>query len=241
MSYSILEKTTYNLYLSSNDKVSGTNNNATYEINFNDFLPTKYDTYKVIWNLSTVGGLYKDSTSVNINVNAIISTGVTTLSFASTTNIFVGMSVTGLNIPSNTYVTAKINSTTITISNQTTGSIPSGTTISFTGAIYAGAKVYCNFGGTSYSFDTSTKGPSQCIGYIIRDPQGTTTSSNTLSCFYSQNCPKTINRPNQNILTIQIFNSQTPLVYFCNTDASGNALADCTPYNLIMEFLPIEF
>ena len=169
-------------------------------------------------------------------------------------------SITG--IAANTYVTSIESSNAINISSLTTASIPSGTNITFTatvlinnrpsdyiqsgttinfiGTIYAGAKVYCNFGGTSYSFDTSSKGPSQCIGYITRDPQGTTTSSNTLSCFYSQNCPKTISRPSQHIISIQIYNSQTPALYFVNTDSVGNALTDCTPYNMTMEFLPIE-
>ena len=240
MSFSILNKTTYNLYLSSNDRVGGTNNNATYQVNFDDFLPRKYNNYKMIWNLSTTGGLYKDTTSINANVNAIIATGNTTLVFASTTGMFIGMSVSGVGIPSNTYITAVAAGTSVTINNLTTTSIPSGTTMSFTGSIYAGAKVYCNFGGTTYSFDTSNRGASSCIGYINRDPQGTTTSSNTLSCFYSQNPPKTINRPNQHIITIQIYNSQTPLVLFANTDANGNALTDCTAYNMTMEFLPIE-
>ena len=240
MSQTILNKTTYALYLSSADKISGTNNNATYQINFDDFLPRKYNNYKMIWNLSTTGGLYKDSSSQLYNVNAIIGIGVNVLTFNSTTNLFVGMAVSGLNIPANAYITAVTANTSVTLNVYTTGSIPNATTITFTGAIYAGAKVYCNFGGTTYSFDTGTKSQSSCIGYINRDPQGTTTSSNTLSCFYSQNPPKTINRPNQHILNIQIYNSQTPAVLFVNTDALGNAISDCTAYNLTMEFLPIE-
>jgi hypothetical protein len=149
MSFSILNKTTYNLYLSSNDRVGGTNNNATYQVNFDDFLPRKYNNYKMIWNLSTTGGLYKDTTSISANVNAIITTGVATLTFGSTTGMFIGMSVSGVGIQPNTYITVVTAGTSVTINNLTTASIPSGTTISFTGSIYAGAKVYCNFGGTT--------------------------------------------------------------------------------------------
>ena len=314
MSYSILKKTTYEVYLSSADKVSGTNNNATYEINFHDLLPLKYKAYKMIWNLSTSGGLYKDSSNITSNINVALSAGVNKLKFASTVGMYAGMLVTGLNIPPNTYVTYSTNTASqttntngiaasgsynltfgtsgwytgqyvgmlvtglniqpdtyitvvspsnyttlskpitgsipsgtpisftgfVNVSNSTTGIIPSGTSILVTGSIYGGAKVYCDFGGTSYSFDTSSKGPSQCVDYITRDPQGTTTSSNTLSCFYSQNCPKTMSRPSQNTVTIQIYNSQTPNLLFVNTDSLGNALTDCTPYNMTMEFLQIE-
>ena len=42
-----LETKSYTLYLSSVDKVSGTNNNATFNVNFQDFLPKEYDTYKI--------------------------------------------------------------------------------------------------------------------------------------------------------------------------------------------------
>ena len=32
----------YNIYINSNDKMSGKNNNATFQINWNDFLPRNY-------------------------------------------------------------------------------------------------------------------------------------------------------------------------------------------------------
>jgi hypothetical protein len=171
MSYSILEKASYTLYLNSNDKVSGNNNNATYEVHWNDFLPERYDCYKVIFSMQTSGGYYKD-----VNPN-----------------------------------------------------------------IYSTGKVVFNFGGKSFSYDTSTKSESLTLGYITRDPQATTTSSNILSCFYCQNAPKIINRCTTNLFTIQVFNTQTnPNVLLVNTDMSGNALADMTSYTMLIEFLPIE-
>ena len=56
------DKKTYTLSLSSRDKISGTNNNATFNINWDTFLPRKYDTYKVIFNFQTIQGVYMDAT-----------------------------------------------------------------------------------------------------------------------------------------------------------------------------------
>ena len=94
-----------------------------------------------------------------------------------------------------------------------------------------------NLQGRSFSYDTSTKSPATALGFIQRDIQTSTTSSNTLSCFYLQNPPKTISRPNQNIINIQVINSfnNVPL-----TDTTGNSLAtDMTSWTMICEFIPI--
>ena len=37
----------YNVYINSNDKMSGKNNNATFQINWDDFLPRNYKYYNV--------------------------------------------------------------------------------------------------------------------------------------------------------------------------------------------------
>ena len=58
--YSTMDKTTYSLVINSADKVSGTNNNANYNINFQNFLPQNYDKYKVIFSAQTACGYYKD-------------------------------------------------------------------------------------------------------------------------------------------------------------------------------------
>jgi hypothetical protein len=234
MSYSILEKVTYNLYINSTDKVSGTNNNANYMINWNDFLPDKYFTYKMIWNMQTIGGYYKDSNTVAYSMNGA-QTG-TTIS-GTISNVFIGMQVSGLGVAANTVVT-NVAGNVVTISNPLVLQL-TNTSVTFTGSIYSTAKIVVNFGGRSYSFDTATKAESYVIGFITRDPQGTTTSSNTLSAFYGQNCPKTMNRPNQNLVNIQIYNGQNPTQLFVNTDTNGNAQADMTNYNLTIEFMPI--
>jgi hypothetical protein len=64
MSYNVLDKITYTLVLDSLDKISGTNNNATFNVNWATFLPMKYSYYKVIFNFQTVGGYYKDNVSI---------------------------------------------------------------------------------------------------------------------------------------------------------------------------------
>ena len=169
MSYSILEKTTYTLYLSSADKISGNNNNANYEVHFNDFLPEKYDQYKIIFSMQTSGGYYKDLTTT----------------------------------------------------------------------VYSTAKVAVNFGGKSFSYDTATKSESLTIGYISRDIQSSTSTSNVLSCFYSQNAPKTISRPTTSIINVQVYNTHSNTLPV-NTDNSGSPLTDMTAYSMLIEFLPID-
>ena len=55
----------YTLFINSNNKVSGTNNNATYQINW-DFLPQKHQNFKVAFSFNTVLGIYKDNTTTPI-------------------------------------------------------------------------------------------------------------------------------------------------------------------------------
>lgn len=166
------EKTSYTLYLNSADRISGNHNNAMFEVHFNDFLPEKYDQYKVLFSMQTSGGYYKDSSG---------------------------------------------------------------------GTVYSTAKINVNFGGKSFSYDTGTKSESLTLGYIARDIQSTTSTSNVLSCFYSYNAPKTINRPTTNNINIQVINVQsTTGALFVTTDSAGVAQSDMTPYCMIIEFQPID-
>jgi hypothetical protein len=159
--------TPYVLYLNSVDKISGTNNNATYNVNWSAFLPYGVQQYKINFNFLSNGGQYKD------------------------------------------------------VANY-----------------YASAKIYCDFIASSNSYDSSTGCISKLIGLVSRDIQSSTSSSNTFSCFYGQNAPKTINAPTQNVFSISIYNtaSNTLLV---DTTATGNATVDMTAYMLIISFDPI--
>ena len=58
----LIEKETYTLYISSSDKISGSNNNGQYQVNWDDFLPRGYNFFKMIFNFQTSGGYYKDYT-----------------------------------------------------------------------------------------------------------------------------------------------------------------------------------
>jgi hypothetical protein len=169
--YGTTEKATYTLYINSSDKISGTNNNATFNINWNDFLPRQYDLYKMVYSFQSTGGYYKDN----------------------------------------------------------------GTT-----AIYSTAEIIFNTQGKTFSYDTTTMATSNTIGYIQRDIQTANSSSNTLTAFYMMHPPKTIMRPNQNLINISIVNTYTNSL-LCNTDngAPSAPQADMTPWNMVIEFIPI--
>ena len=50
----------YTVFISSTDKVSGTNNNGTYQINWDDILPRNYNNFKMAFTFQTGGGKYQD-------------------------------------------------------------------------------------------------------------------------------------------------------------------------------------
>ena len=63
-----LDKNSYTLFLNSTDKVSGSNNNANYQVNWDDFLPRDIDNYKVVFSFQTAGGYYRDNFSQFKNI-----------------------------------------------------------------------------------------------------------------------------------------------------------------------------
>ena len=238
------EKETYSLFISSTDKISGSNNNGQYNINWDDFLPRGYNFFKMIFNFQTSGGNYKDFSGTGYSqatAGAVTASTSVTLT-AANPNIAVGMVVSNTSIVSHCYVTA-INGTALKLSSPQT--ISSGTTLTFNAVnFFAAGKVVFNTGGKSHSFDTKSMSQSSTIGYIHRDIQTSASSSNTLSCFFSQNAPKTISRPNQNVVTISIYNACPTTAtngLLVDTNTSGNALAsDMNNWNMIIEFVPIE-
>ena len=56
-----LDKNSYTLFLNSSDKVSGTNNNANFDVNWDDFLPRDIEYFKVVYSFQTAGGYYRDN------------------------------------------------------------------------------------------------------------------------------------------------------------------------------------
>ena len=96
-------------------------------------------------------------------------------------------------------------------------------------------------GGKSFSFDITTKSQSFTLGYIQRDIQSTASSSNSFSAFYLQSPPKTINRPNQNLVNVSFYNITNGLLLVDTSQYTPTALlTDMTPWNMILEFTPID-
>ena len=71
--------------------------------------------------------------------------------------------------------------------------------------------------------------------------QSTPSNSKNLSAFYLQSPPKTINRPNQNLINISIYNITNNLLLVDTSQFTPTVLlTDMTPWNMILEFTPIE-
>jgi hypothetical protein len=168
-----LESATYSLVLSSASKVSGNNNAAVFTILWEDFLPPKYNMYKVAFNFQTVGGNYKDGS-------------------------YIGQST-----------------------------------------IFSSAIIKINFGGRSFSFDSSNLCPSTSLGVIQRDLQTSTSASNTLSCYYLFNAPRTISKPTTNQITVNIINQSTGTPLVDSNTAGTSLLTDMTNWTMFLEFIPI--
>ena len=235
-----LQTTSYNLYISSNDKVSGTNNNGTYQVNWNDFLPREYSTYTMSFSFQSGGGSYKD-TAASFTASIAI-TGVMTLSaFTAGGYITVGQLVSGAGVPSGTYIISQLSGTsggssTATFQTNCYAVVVSATMSS--NVVYSGAKIQMNSMGTSMSFDTGSKSTSNTLGFVQRDVQTSTSSSNSFSSFYLQFAPKTMSRPNQNLITISIANLNNNIL-LTDTNSLGGVLTDMTSWNMIMSFYPV--
>jgi len=243
-----LETKSYTLFLSSSDKISGSNNNATFNINWDSFLPRDFDTYKLGFSFQTGGGNYKDNTQFT-------STGTWTFNGSQLTipasqtytgTLKVGMFITGSSlIKAGTYITSIVSGTGtsgtygLSTNYTTTTLITSGLVGSM---VFSGCQINMDLKGRSYSYDTAVNGPSNSIlGYAQRDIQTATTNSNSFSVFYLQFPPKTISRPTDNLITITLYNlnylGYNILLY--DTDTNGNKLSDSTPFNIILEFTPV--
>ena len=268
----ILDKKNYTLFINSNDKISGSNNNATYQVNWDDFLPRNYNCFKLTYLFQSSGGNYIDFTSnSNSAFTATISSTTLTIVAIQSGIIFVGQTITGTGVTScviTNFLTGTQSTAGATYTISVSQTVATTTAMVGTGVnngvpiTYNSAKIVLQgLGGRSYSFDTSSKSQSYSLGIVQRDLQltGTSTSaSNTMSAFYLQNPSKTISRPNQNLMNIQIYNiSYTTPTLFTTTDAYGNtatyaggttannkalnsAINDMTPYQMVLEFYTIE-
>lgn len=129
----------------------------------------------------------------------------------------------------------------VIFSFQTSGGAYKDITTVSPNTIFSQAKIFVNFQGRSYSFDTGTKGHSTLMGVILRDIQTSTSNSNNLSCYYMYNPPKTVDRPNQNNITVSLVNTNNNLPIVDTYGSGTTYLAqDMTPWTMIIEFVPIE-
>ena len=241
-----LETKTYTVFLASVDKASGTNNQASFQINWDDFLPREYDQYKMTFSFQSGGGNYLDkSFSCAATANGTNGTNTFTVTTTSITGTMaVGQIVSGpASIPSGTYITAVsgVNTPsaglqTITISKKLTATLTLGSPVG--SIVYSGCKITCDSLGRSYSYDSNTKGPSITLGYAQRDIQSSTSTSNSFSAFYLQFPPKTISRPNQNFITFGLYNLNNGFL-LTDTTSGGVPTTDCTNWNIILEFIPV--
>jgi hypothetical protein len=234
-----LNDKSYSLFMSSSDKVSGTNNNAVFQVNWDDFLPRNYTTYKVAFSFQSAGGNYKDT---NASGTAAVAGSTMTVSGTGISGtLAIGQIVTMAGLSANTYITALGTGTggagTYTLSS--TATIAAGTSFS-SSIVYTGVKIGLNLQGRSFSFDTATKAPSITLGYAQRDIQTSASASNSYSTFYLQFPPKTIARPNQNMITVTINNVNGVGLVLTDTDTTGKVATDMTSWTMILEFTPVE-
>jgi len=254
-----LETKSYTLFLSSTDKISGTNNNATFNINWDSFLPRDYDTYKVSFSLQTAGGLYKDSsfyvtpaayntTTATIVNNILTFTSANLSAQTFSGNLAIGQLITGYKTDASpitkTYYITGMNGNTGSYTGNANYYITNNgeniTLNTFQGnQIFSGLKLQLNFKGRSYSFDSSNESQSNTLGFAQRDIQTGNSSSNSFSTFYLQFAPKTISRPTDNQITLSFYNLNYPNVFLTDTNTTGSQLSDMTGWNIILEFTPV--
>ena len=229
----------YTVFISSNDKVSGSNNNGTYQINWDDLLPRNYNNFKMAFTFQTGGGKYADG--MYATFTATVAGAILTVSamIAGSQPIQMGQMIQGGAVIGTTttyYISAFGTGTggigTYILSTAATNATPVNYTTSY---VFNGAKVAMNSIGRSLSYDSTTKSQSYTLGYIQRDVQSTTSNSNNLSAFYLQSPPKTINRPNQNLITISIYNITNGILLTDTSQFTPTVLLpDMTPWNMIL-------
>jgi len=70
MALPFLDKKSYTITLNSEDRISGTRNNAVYNIDWSQILPREYDDFKIAFSFGTAGGKYLDISGGSIYSSA---------------------------------------------------------------------------------------------------------------------------------------------------------------------------
>jgi hypothetical protein len=142
------EGKTYVVVLNSNNKIGGTNNQASFNVDYS-FLPKNYQYYKMNYSFQSAGGVYKDqiiefggSTSGNtLTISAIETISGVTQFCALNARLFSMMS--NVAVPDNTYITAYGSSSVGALGTYTLSQMPlfDILSISATGTITSGSNV----------------------------------------------------------------------------------------------------
>lgn len=246
---------TYSLVLNSNDRISGTHNNATFNIEWSNFLPVDIKEYKVCYAFQSTGGYFSDGvfqknplapttgvTTITTLATASTATpsGTTFITFTASTGLVVGDFLYGVGIATGTTIT-KVTGFVANLSIPVVSNIAISTELQVVTAStvnsvsFSSARILANFGGKSYSYDTGVKGQSLNLGNISRDTQTLTSKSNTFSAFYCQWAPRTISRPINNQFTVSVVNNSVfqggPISYTTtNTVASYGSTSSTSNY-----------
>ena len=231
LQYKLTTDFTYSLVLNSNDRLSGTHNNPTFNVEWDSFLPPNIAEFKVCYTFQSTSGFYSDGfyqkdpltpTAGVVEKNATASNPCSSnfCQFNDANSLTVGHMMYGVGIPigatirsvvtyySNPYTMGIANlssPTTATLYNPSPLQIVNPTYVNAVG--FSSARILANFGNKSYSYDTSIKGQSINLGVISRDTQTLTSRSNTYSTFYCQSCPRPIKRPTTSVFTVSVMNN----------------------------------
>lgn len=142
------EGKTYVVVLNSNNKTTGTNNQAQFNIDYS-FLPKNFQYYKMNYSFQSAGGVYKDqiiefggSTSGNTLTISVIETVIGVTQFCAL-NARLSSMMSNVTVPNNTYITAYGSSSVGALGTYTLSQTPASDIlgISGTGSLTSGSNV----------------------------------------------------------------------------------------------------
>ena len=226
MSISVVDKISYTLYLNSTDRISGTNNNATFNINWLSLFPNNdHDSYKAIFTFQSVGGYYKDNAGAPMFYNsARILANFHTKSYSldsASNGPSLNIGVVGRDIQSTTSSSNSF-SCYYGYNPSKTISRPIGDQLTI--------QIYNNYTYT-YANNTYVSGTNYLVGAIVFYLtttyiciQTTTGSQNpTNVSYWTAYTPSTNN---------------SPLQLLTDTTSAGIAVSDMSAWTMIIEFIP---
>ena len=142
------EGKSYVVVLNSNNKTTGTNNQAQFNIDYS-FLPKNFQYYKMNYSFQSAGGVYSDeiiefggSTSGNILTISVVETVSGVTQFCALNSRLTSM-MSNVTVPNNTYITAYGSSSVGALGTYTLSQTPASDilALSATGSLTSGSNV----------------------------------------------------------------------------------------------------